>query len=172
MEEIWFQYGVDLSTGMLHSLILISCLHRHPILDSSFLHGSTLGSTMQVRPLLYFGRMQCMWCTPVFNCVKKGRTNVCACAGAHLWKHGVTEITSISKCAVNGLVCVGLGCVVSGWRSYWNTCRRSYNAHWPSDDFCARDAYTGESTFQRENGGANSRKTVYFFVWFFFLQVF
>lgn len=120
-----------------------------------------------------FGRMQCMWCTPVFNCVKKGRTNVCACAGVHLWKqHSVTEITSISQCAVNGVVCVGLWCVVrartckenrwSGWLGCLNTCCRSYNAQWASDDFCAQDDYAGEWTIQRDNGGANSRKTLFY----------
>lgn len=68
---------------------------------------------------------------------------MCACAGVHLWKqHGVTEITSISKCAVNGVVCVGLCCIVRTWTSKKNRWR--HIMHIEPDDFYTYDAYASK----------------------------
>lgn len=83
------------------------CLHKHTSPHGLFFHtgGLHFSKTIQVKPLLYFGRMQDMWWAPVFNSVSRGGL-ICVCASicveTRMWER---EIISICEFALTRLAC-------------------------------------------------------------------
>ena len=83
---MWFQYSASLccSTSVLHRTQRLH-VYTYTSPHGLFFHTGWLHSreTIQVKPLLYFGRMQDMWWAPVFNSVSRGGPiRVCVCVDA------------------------------------------------------------------------------------------
>lgn len=72
------------------------CLHKHTSPHGLSFHtgGLHFSKTIQVKPLLYFVRMQDMWWAPVFNSVSRGGL-ICVCV--HMcWNQNLRERLSQS----------------------------------------------------------------------------